>query len=446
MARLIKKLFWDCFSLWNARNENALPFWSLDRIVDLQNRRVRAIVSHAYSSVPFYREAMDRAGLGPADFHTAEDLAKLPVVTGESIAEAPDRFLSRLYAGGRSLSLYSSGTSGRAKNICYDRAALFSTMAYGHRHRRVLAGFLGQTLAYREMNICPPQSISIQLRKFYEEYSWVPGSMDFKRSILSPSGRIDENLRKINVFKPDLIRGIGSYIGVLFRAAYENGFPLHRPRAVLYGADRMPDHDKELIENHFGVHVLSSYQAAEALRIAYQCEKKECFHINMDHTAVRVVDDKGSAMGPGERGEIIISNLINRATVILNYKLGDLVTLGRSACPCGRTLPSLSCIEGRNIDLIRLETGEIIHTAILLADIHAIEGIIQVQLIQENVNVFSVLVVCIAGMDWTVARRKIQAVVGAHLGDRIQAKIEPVREIPREQGGKVRSFISQCRS
>jgi hypothetical protein len=106
----------------------------------------------------------------------------------------------------------------------------------------------------------------------------------------------------------------------------------------------------------------------------------------------------------------------------------------------------LSCIEGRNIDLIRLETGEIIHTAVLLADIHAIEGIIQVQLIQENVNVFSVLVVCIAGMDWTVARRKIQAVVGAHLGDRIQAKIEPVREIPREQGGKVRSFISQCRS
>lgn len=71
-----------------------------------------------------------------------------------------------------------------------------------------------------------------------------------------------------------------------------------------------------------------------------------------DHVAVRVVDENGKTLGPGSMGEIVISNLTNRATVLLNYKLGDVVPLGRSACHCGCTLPTIDVIEGRADDLI----------------------------------------------------------------------------------------------
>lgn len=118
MTNLLHKFFWNCFTLWQARREYRLPFLSLEEIRELQNRRVRAIVAHAYTTVPFYHEAMDNAGLRACDFQSAEDLAQLPIVTGEDLAANPGRFLSRRHSGDSSLSIYSSGTSGRAKHIC----------------------------------------------------------------------------------------------------------------------------------------------------------------------------------------------------------------------------------------------------------------------------------------------------------------------------------------
>ncbi|MCI0745747.1 MAG: hypothetical protein L0Y58_10110, partial [Verrucomicrobia subdivision 3 bacterium] len=82
-----------------------------------------------------YREVMDKSGLTPRDFHTAEDLARLPVLTGKQLANEPARLLSHRYTNGHSLQLHSSGTTGFAKQIFYDPAALFLSLAHGHRQR-----------------------------------------------------------------------------------------------------------------------------------------------------------------------------------------------------------------------------------------------------------------------------------------------------------------------
>lgn len=54
MTELVRKLFWNCYTLWHARHEATLPFWKRDRLLTLQNRRVRSIVAHACAAVPFY--------------------------------------------------------------------------------------------------------------------------------------------------------------------------------------------------------------------------------------------------------------------------------------------------------------------------------------------------------------------------------------------------------
>jgi phenylacetate-CoA ligase len=53
----------------------------------------------------------------------------------------------------------------------------------------------------------------------------------------------------------------------------------------------------------------------EALRIGFQCEARQGFHISTDQVAVRVVDSAGADVAPGERGELILTNLTNRAMV-----------------------------------------------------------------------------------------------------------------------------------
>jgi phenylacetate-CoA ligase len=207
----------------------------------------------------------------------------------------------------------------------------------------------------------------------------------------------------------------------------------------------MADRDRSLIEAEYGVPVLSTYQAAEALRIAFQCERREGFHISLDHTAVRVVDASGNPVSPGASGAIVISNLTNRATVLLNYKLDDVVTLGRAPCPCGRTLPTIERIDGRADDLIALPGGHLIHSLAVLAPLHRIPGVIQVQLIQEELRRFLLRVVGV-GLDRQQARLGLEAALCATLGDDISLAIEWVDVIQPEPGGKVKAVISRFRS
>lgn len=446
LANWLNKAYWNAFTLRHARDEGKLPYRPLEEILALQNRRVRAIVAHAYETVPYYREVINQAGLRPSDFRTAGDLAKLPILTPNQLARAPERFLSRRYTNGRSLQLHSSGTSGRLRKIHYDAVALFMALAHGHRQRLVLAQFVGRTLSYREMVSNRPGSIAFRIRDFYESYSWVPGNINLKRSVLSPGDAFEDNVAKINAFQPDVLRGYGSYIGALFRRAKEQGVPIFRPKALVYGGDRMADADRSLVEAEFGVPVLSTYQAAEALRIAFQCEQREGFHISLDHTAVRVIDASGNPVSPGDSGDIVISNLTNRATVLLNYKLDDVVTLARAPCPCGRTLPAIERIDGRADDLIALPDGQLVHSLVVLAPLHRVPGVIQVQLVQEALQHFLLRAVGVGEIDREQARRGLEAALGATLGNDISVAIEWVDAIPPEPGGKVRAAISRCRN
>jgi phenylacetate-CoA ligase len=439
---VLRKTYWNAFTVWHARDEERLPYRSLDEIVGLQAKRVRAIVAHAYENVPHYREVMDRAGLHPNDFRTADDLARLPIVTGEDVARAPERFLSRDHHHRDGITILSSGTSGKRKRIDYDAAALFLTMAHGHRRRVVLARFVGRKYGYREMSAIRSGSVDVQVRAFYESHSWAPGRIEFQRSILSPGDSFEENIAQLNGFRPELLRGYGTYLGALFRAAWERGLTVFRPKVVMYGGDLMPDADRRLIETEFGVPVLSGYQAVEALRMSFQCERREGFHVDLDHVAFRVVNRRGETVGPGESGDIVISNLTNRATVLLNYKLGDVVTLGRSACPCGRTLPTLNRIEGRSDDLVVLPGGEFAHSLVIMERLQAVARVVQVQLIQEDLRRFRLLVVGDPRVDRERSGRELDAALRGVLGEDLALELEWVDAIPHGTGGKARAVIS----
>ena len=145
----------------------------------------------------------------------------------------------------------------------------------------------------------------------------------------------------------------------------------------------MPEADRQLIEQEYGVPVFSGYQAAEALRIAFTCEQRRGFHISMDDVAVRVLRDDGSDAQPGESRHLILSNLTNFAMVILNHRMA-IVRVGTGPCPCGRNLPLLENIDGRSDDLVTTPAGGLFHSLSLLPLVQKAAGIVQVQLVQTH--------------------------------------------------------------
>jgi phenylacetate-CoA ligase len=431
--------------LWRVRGERRLAFAPLDRLVETQSRRVRAMVRHAYATVPHYREAIDAAGLVPSDFKSAGDLARLPLISGEHLAAAPERFESSRYAGIETFPLESSGTGGRKKTVRYSAAALFTALAHGHRQRAVFAHFLERRAGYREMRAHRIESVSAQLRRFYAANAWIPRALDLERSEIFVESSFDEARSSINAFRPDVLYGYGSYLGALFRWAHERRIDLHRPRLVWYGADRMAEGDRDLMESELGVPVISTYQADEALRIAFQCEYRRGFHLSLDDVAVRVVDARGENVGPGESGEIVISNLTNPVTVLLNYKLGDVVTSSAEVCPCGRSLPLIERIEGRADDLLRLPGGESRHSLAIVRHLQAVPGVIRVQLVQERLDRVTLRAICEAGVDWPVVKAALEEVLHRLLGGALTVECRRVDAVEVEPGGKVRAVISRCK-
>src|SRR5262245_2314394 len=202
MPSWLQKIYWNAFTLWHFAAEARLPYRPLAEIQAIQNRRVRALIGHAYETVPYYREVMDKSGLRPGDFHTAEDLARLPILTGDQLARDPERFLSRQYANGQSLRLHSSGTSGRLRKINYDATALFLALAHGRRRRLVLTQFVKRPLGYHSMVVARPGNIGFLIHDFYRSYSLVPRILARKRHPLSPGDTLEDNLKRLEALKP----------------------------------------------------------------------------------------------------------------------------------------------------------------------------------------------------------------------------------------------------
>jgi phenylacetate-CoA ligase len=438
------KAYWNAFTLWHTRREARLPYLPLERIRAIQDRRVRQIIAHAYDTVPYYRTVMDEAGLRPGDLQTAADLAQLPFTTPEQLAADPAQFRSRRYTDSDSFEIATTGTSGQPKRIRYDYPALFQSLAHGYRQRIILAHFVGHTLGYRELAISRPDSASSRMRAFYEANSWVPRGVELTRCTLTPVGRFEDHVQTINAFRPHVIWGYGFAVGAIYRWAWEHGASLWQPKAIWYHSDHMAEPDRRLIEDRFNVPVLSTYQAIETLLIAYQCEHRAGFHLDLDYLAIRVVDDRGNDVGPGETGQAIVSNLFNRATVLLNYKLGDMVTLGEGPCPCGRTLPTIARLSGRTGAMILRPDGQRIYDSVVLEKLFAVPGVAQVQLIQEDLNHLRLNVVCAGNADWDAVRRGLSEGLRAALGD-LPVQITRLEAIPPGPGGKVQAAISKIR-
>jgi phenylacetate-CoA ligase len=201
---------------------------------------------------------------------------------------------------------------------------------------------------------------------------------------------------------------------------------------------------KELIEDTFGCKVNSTYSASETGRIGFECERCDGFHLNIDLNALRVVDESGRDVPPGEVGEIVVSNLHNRAMVLLNYRLGDWGALAAQPCPCGRTLPLLARLEGRHSEQITLGDGRVLSA--LVVDMllkHETDAALKVQVVNPAPGDLIWRIVPFAGTDREAMRRSLLAKGKEVFGDHTRIDVQFVDDIPPTPAGKFAKVVRQ---
>jgi phenylacetate-CoA ligase len=142
----------------------------------------------------------------------------------------------------------------------------------------------------------------------------------------------------------------------------------------------------------------------------------------------------------------VITDLSNFAMPLIRYQVGDMGVLSNRRCPCGRGLPLLESIEGREADYVVTAAGQMI-SGISLTENFAVlvPGVAQIQIVQEAVDRFLFRIVRDAA--WSPASdAKIAELVRERFGSTTRARCEFVDVIPHEPSGKYRFCISHVLS
>lgn len=421
-----------------------LPFRSAHAIRRMQQRRLRRMVAHAYGTVPYYRETMDRLGLGVGDFRTVEDLARLPIIEVEQYQRDPEGFLSRAYPPERCTRLLTGGSTGQPRAIHHTTGAIYQNAAHGERERSIFTKLIGRRFGYREMAIMSLNSSAAKLQTFSRTRALLPRRLQIQRQYISMVDPTAENVRRINEFRPDVIYCFGSYLEILFTYLSETGETMHRPKVITYSNDSLHEPVRRLIEEEYGIPVFGMYQANEALKLGFECECHTGLHLNVDLYPLRIVDGDGRDVPVGQSGEVVVSNLVNRATVLLNYHLGDYATKLPDPCPCGRTLPLLSFPPGRTDDRLTLPDGQTIPPQVIRNVFVGERAVRLYQVVQHEPARFSVRMVVASDADRDALTGRLRSGLARWFGDDVRMTFEFVDAIERTPGGKWRPVISLC--
>jgi phenylacetate-CoA ligase len=364
-----------------ARGQRRVPYLPQDRIRELRDARVRETVAYAAQTVPYYNDLFRTEGIDPREIRAAEDLERLPVLSKAELRADPARFLSVSPRASGAVVYTTRGTTGLRVTIWHDRRSLLENIAYGERERGVTARFAGKRVRYTGLSISLPDGAASRTRAYTRKATLIPLRPTRRRfSMLDP---LEGAIAEVNRVRPDVIGGFGSYLELLFHTVVARGIDMHLPKVVVYRSDLMTPAGRRLIEGELGVPVISHYNAVEAFKIGFFCEERGGFHLHEDLCHVRVVGQDGRTQPDGERGEVVISNLVNRGTVLLNYNLGDLASVRDGPCPCGRMSRVLSELEGRSSEVLHLPDGSYVHPEAVYKVVTAKEElIVKYQLVQ----------------------------------------------------------------
>ena len=392
-----------------------------------QNKKLIDLIAYSYANVPFYRELYKKKGIKPDDIITPQDLAKLPIVDKNDFhRHAPQHRLSTQFQELENLiPINTSGSSGLALQFFIDHR--YDQYRKAQNIRPYITN--GCTVRDRMLKYI---NTTIPEKKLYEKLGL------FKQRYVFSDSDISAQYKALAEWRPTIIQGFGSCIGLLASRIQESKSPKFSPRMIFTDSELLHPALRRHIEEVFESKVLDVYGTMETENIAYECSAHTGYHIAIDSVVLEIVKD-GKQTDPGEEGEIVCTVLDNYTMPFIRYNLHDTGSLSDGLCPCGRSFPLMNIVEGRSDDFAFYESGARKSPRTFLGFFDAFAGSIQeFQIIQEEVNAFSVYV---------VPKRHANKVIDASIIAILQrefplarVEVKHVDEIKREKSGKFRAF------
>jgi len=411
-------------------------WFSLSKLEEIQRKRLRFLLEHAFRHVPFYHKVFRAKGLRPSDIKSAKDLVKLPIVTKGDIRHNFHDFLSRDFQKYGPILNSTSGSTGEPFRYNIDRktvgianAATWRGWGYaGYKFGDKMAVLAGLSLVSSKENL-----LRIASKKVIKRMVKFP-AINLRKEIL------EDYAKRMIQFKPKFIRGYPSSIYFFADFLKEEGIDLICPRAVLTTAEMLLPYQRKLIEGVFQCDVFDGYGAFDGGTAALECEEHRGYHMAVEKVVMEFVDEDGNSVAEGEKGRIIATDLFNYAMPFIRYDTGDMGVYSNGECSCGRKLPVMKKILGRTTDILRFKTGAVLSgpsLTLILKDF----DITQYQLVQKKHDLL--LVRLIRGKSYVDGdTKRLRKILENAIGKGVEIRFAFVDSIPTTRSGKWKFIVS----
>jgi phenylacetate-CoA ligase len=310
----------------------------------LQLERLRRLIAYVRDRVPLYQGRLSDAGA----IGSLEDLRRLPFTHKSDLRDAypfglfavPRAECVRVHA--------SSGTTGKPIVAGYTRADvdLFA---------RVNARTLAMAGAEPGMTLHNAYGYGLFTGGLGLHYG---GELLGLTVVPVSGGMTERQLTLLTDFRPDVISCTPSYALTLAQAFAERGVSPGEVslRFALLGAEPWTEGMRKQVDAGLGIRATNIYGLTEIIGpgVSNECvEARDGSHVNEDHFLPEIVDpESGEVLPDGEQGVLVFTTLTKQALPLVRYLTGDITTLNREPCRCGRTLVRMGLIAGRTDDML----------------------------------------------------------------------------------------------
>jgi phenylacetate-CoA ligase len=398
----------------------------------LQTKKLLAIIKHSYNYVPYYNSLLKKVGIKPNDINNIDRLQRIPISEKEDfVSQKLDNIVARNIKIDRCLKWSTSGTTGTPLVTYWtNEARLMDYMLVSRWQLNCGAGLLDKR-------------ISIGLDHLVNPFLFILG---FARRVFAYDN-INTQINEIISFKPKILLSYPSCLRILAIEILERKIKVPSVRTIFTSGELLDKYTRKLFEEVFNADVYDGYGTTETGGVSTECVKHAGYHIWNDSVLVEIVKDD-EVVSFGEEGEIVVTNLFNYAMPIIRYNTKDLGIMIENQSTCQNQFPLMKVTRGRKVDIIKLPDSNHIPSHELVTSLLGIQGIIQFQVIQEDIDWFRIKIVKSSNFSNSILKEiknNLLTRIKQRMNEKkISIKIEVlfVNNIPKEKSGKFKYFIA----
>jgi phenylacetate-CoA ligase len=384
-----------------------------DHLAELQNARLAALLRDAGHSVRYYNRLLRQHGVmsteGDIDL---ERFPALPTLSKFDIREAGDDLRSDRPRPGTRWNA-SGGSTGEPVRIAQDAAHRNASRAA----KFVFDGWSGYRFGLPRIVVWGSPRDRLAGRAW-----WRPALRRLKREVwldaytMSPED-IDRHIATIEAIRPVNILGYAESLHEMARHLLARGTSLPPCAGIVSTAGTLFPDARADIERAFQSPVFNRYGSRETGEMAGECSAHNGLHVSPLTHYIEILRPDGTPCAVGERGEIVVTPLANRAMPLIRYRIGDEAAFAPGACACGCTWPRLLTVHGRTTDHVVSPTNGKIYGGAFRFIVNTLNWVQHYQVVQTEASAISIRLAPLPGIDAAAALRRDTPMIAARAAD-----------------------------